>query len=117
MAADDPLSAEPADGGASSDVPVGIALGGRARAIRFPPYWHAWFSRQTEQRLAVLDELVDERIERRVLRGLLRRLKHAAVAAFIGAAAVAHWFSDQAAWLVDRLPALQFVWHLISGDR
>ncbi|MDP4021400.1 hypothetical protein Q8W71_02090 [Methylobacterium sp. NEAU 140] len=101
-------SADPADGAAP--------LGGRARTIRFPAYWHAWFSRQTEPRLATLDELVDERIERRVLLGFLRRLKHAALLAFVSAAAAAHWFSDQIAWLVERVPALRAFWHLVTGS-
>ena len=80
-----------------------------------PPHWHAWCARQSEQRLALLDEIVDERIERRALRALLRRLKHAVVASFLGAAAVAHWFSDQAAWIAERLPALRLLWHFVTG--
>ncbi len=60
----------------------GVALGGRTRTIRFPPFWHAWFARQTEPRLAALDELVDEHVERRALRRYLRRLKHATLLAF-----------------------------------
>ena len=35
------------------------APGGRARTIRFPPYWQAWFARQTAPRLTAIDELVD----------------------------------------------------------
>lgn len=91
------------------------ALGGRARTIRFPPFWHAWFARQTEPRLAALDELVDEQIERRALRRCLRRLKHATVLAFVAAAATAHWFSDQMAWLAERIPALRAFWTLVVG--
>ncbi|GJE40094.1 hypothetical protein [Methylobacterium persicinum] len=109
MTADAPEPPEPLDGPA--------LLGGRARAIRFPPHWHAWFARQTEQRLAALDEVVDTHIERRVLRGILRRLKHAVVLAFLGAAAVAHWFADQIAWLAERLPVLRLAWALVVGDR
>ncbi len=81
-----------------------------------PPHWHAWATRQSEQRFALLDEIVDERIERRALRAVLRRLKHAVAAAFLGAAAVAHWFSDQAAWIAERLPVLRLLWHLVTGD-
>lgn len=92
-------------------------LGGRPRAIRFPPYWHGWFSRQTEPRLAALDEIVDAHLERRVLRNVFRRLKHAVVVAFLGAAATAHWFSDQVAWLAERLPVLKLAWHVITGGR
>ena len=57
-------------------------LGGRPRTLRFPPFWHAWFARQTEARLAVPDELVDAHLERRVLRGFpnndpdAHRIKH-----------------------------------------
>ncbi|MDP4004169.1 hypothetical protein [Methylobacterium sp. NEAU K] len=91
------------------------ALGGRVRTIRFPPYWHAWFARQTELRLAALDELVDEHVERRVLRRYFRRLKHAALFAFVTAAAAAHWFADQIAWLVERIPALRAFWNLVVG--
>ncbi|MCJ2135360.1 hypothetical protein MKK69_15085 [Methylobacterium sp. J-026] len=103
--------AEPSEGEAGP----GLALGGRARAIRFPPFWHAWFARQTEARLAALDELVDAHVERRALRRYLRRLKHATVLAFLAAAAVAHWFSDQIAWLAERIPALRAVWNLVAG--
>lgn len=98
-----------------SDGPA--SLGGRARTIRFPPYWHTWFARQTEPRLAALDELIDAQIERRLLRAVLRRLKHAVVVAFLAAAAVAHWFSDQIAWVADRLPVLKLAWTIIAGDR
>lgn len=94
---------------------AGIALGGRPRAIRFPSFWHAWFARQTEARLAALDELVDAQVERRALRRYLSRLKHATVLAFLAAAAVAHWFSDQVAWLVERIPALRALWNLVVG--
>lgn len=104
-------AADPPEDGAGP----GIALGGRARAIRFPPFWHAWFARQTESRLAALDELVDAHVERRALRRYLRRLKHATMLAFLGAAAAAHWFSDQIAWLVERLPVLRAFWTLIVG--
>jgi hypothetical protein len=93
----------------------GIALGGRTRAIRFPPFWHAWFARQTEPRLIALDEMVDAHVERRALRRYLRRLKHATVLAFLGAAAAAHWFSDQIAWIVARIPALRSLWMLVVG--
>ncbi|MCJ2092599.1 hypothetical protein MKK67_08805 [Methylobacterium sp. J-072] len=88
---------------------------GRARTIRFPPFWHAYVARQTEPRLAVLDALVDAHLERRVLRRYLRRLKHATLFAFVTAAAAAHWFSDQIAWLVERMPALRAFWTLIMG--
>ncbi|MCJ2011215.1 hypothetical protein [Methylobacterium sp. J-076] len=106
---------------AETDPPPGspdgaASPGGWPRPIRLPPHWHAWFARQTEGRLAMLDELVDERIERRVLRDALRRLKHAVVVAFVGAAAVAHWFADQAAWVADRLPLLRHLWALIAGE-
>jgi hypothetical protein len=98
----------------SGDDAVGSgALGGRARTIRFPPFWHAWFARQTAPRLAALDELVDEQIERRALRRYLRRLKHATVLAFVAAATAAHWFSDQIAWLAERIPALRALWALV----
>ncbi|WP_342162506.1 hypothetical protein [Methylobacterium sp. SD21] len=80
-----------------------------------PPPWQAWIARQSAQRLALLDEIVDERIARRALRAFLCRLKHAVVAAFLGAAAVAHWFSDQAAWIAERLPALRLLWRLVTG--
>jgi hypothetical protein len=93
----------------------GIALGGRTRAIRFPPFWHAWFARQTEPRLAALDELVDAHVERRALRRYLGRLKHAVMLAFLGAAAAAHWFSDQIAWIAERVPALKALWTLVVG--
>ena len=93
----------------------GIALGGRTRGIRFPPFWHAWFARQTEPRLIALDEMVDAHVERRALRRYLRRLKHATVLAFLGAAAAAHWFSDQIAWIVARIPALRSLWMLVVG--
>ncbi len=93
-----------------------VALGERPRALRFPPHWHAWFARQSEKRLAILDELVDERIERRLLRDLLARLRHAAAVAFVAAATVAHWFADQLAWLVERLPILKHLWRLVMGD-
>ena len=106
-----PYVPQPADG------PEGAAnLGGWARTIRFPPFWHAWFSRQTAPRLATIDELVDERIERRVLAGFFRRLKHATIFAFVGSAAVAHWFSDQVAWLVERVPMLRALWILVTGS-
>lgn len=98
----------PAEGPAS--------LGGRTTTIRFPPFWHAWFSRQTAPRLATIDELVEERIERRVLRGYFRRLKHAALFAFVSSAAAAHWFSDQVAWLVERVPVLRAFWSLVTGS-
>jgi hypothetical protein len=94
----------------------GVALGGRTRAIRFPPFWHAWFARQTEPRLAALDELVDRHVERRALRRHFRRLKHATLFAFLTAAAAAHWFSDQIAWLVARIPALRAFWMLVVGE-
>ncbi len=90
-------------------------LGGRPRAIRFPPFWHRWFARQTAPRLAALDELVDAHLERRMLRDALRRLKHAVVVAFLGAAATAHWFSHQVTWLAERLPVLKLAWRLITG--
>lgn len=105
--------AGPSDAGAEGPA----TLGGRPRAIRFPPFWHAWFSRQTETRLAALDEIVDAHLERRVMRDLVRRLKHAVVVAFLAAAATAHWFSDQVAWLAERLPVLVHVWHIIVGGR
>ena len=89
--------------------------GDRARTIRFPPFWHAYVARQTEPRLAVLDELVDAHVERRVLRRYPRRLKHAILFAFVTAAAGAHWFSDQIAWLTERMPALRAFWTLITG--
>lgn len=98
----------------SSDGPA--PLGGRARTIRFPPYWHVWFARQSEPRLTALDELIDAQIERRMLRTVLCRLKHAVVVAFVAAAAAAHWFSDQLAWLADRLPVLRLAWKLVAGD-
>ncbi|MEE7505229.1 hypothetical protein ACLBXO_06925 [Methylobacterium sp. C33D] len=94
---------------------AGVALGGRPRTIRFPPVWHAWFARQSEPRLAALDELVDAHLERRALRRYLRRLKHAAVLAFVAAAAAAHWFSDQVAWLAAHVPALRALWKLLTG--
>ena len=80
-----------------------------------PAPWQAWAARQSGRRLALLDEIVDERIERQALRAVLRRLKHAVAAAFLAAAAVAHWFSDQAAWIAERLPALRLLWHLVTG--
>ena len=92
------------------------SLGGRAQTIRFPPFWHAWFSRQTEPRLATIDELVEERIERRVLKNFFRRLKHATLLAFVGSAAAAHWFSDQIAWLAERVPVLRAAWNLVTGS-
>ncbi len=107
--------AGPAAGRPGDAAGTGIALGGRARAIRFPPFWHAWFARQTEARLAALDEMVDAQVERRALRRYLRRLKHATVLAFLAAAAVALWFSDQIAWLAARIPALRAVWNLVAG--
>lgn len=88
---------------------------GRARTIRFPPFWQAYVARQTAPRLAVLDELVDAHVERRVLRRYVRRLRHAALFTFVTAAAAAHWFSDQIAWLVERMPALRAFWSLITG--
>ena len=93
----------------------GVALDGRARTIRFPPFWQAWFAGQSAPRLAALDELVDAQIERRALRRYLQRLKHATVLAFVAAAAAAHWFSDQIAWLAERIPALRAVWILVTG--
>lgn len=104
-------AAEPPEGEAGP----GIALGGRLRSIRFPPFWHVWFARQNAPRLAALDELIDAQVERRALRRYLRRLKHATGLAFVGAAAVAHWFSDQIAWLVERIPALRAFWNLVVG--
>lgn len=92
------------------------AQGGHPRPIRLPPHWHRWFARQDERRLALLDEIVDERIERQVLSNLLRRLKHLVVVAFLGAAAVAHWFSDQAAWIAERLPVLRSLWTILKGE-
>ena len=59
--------------------------------------------------------MVDAQVERRALRRYLRRLKHATVLAFLAAAAVAHWFSDQIAWLAARIPALRAVWNLVAG--
>lgn len=101
----------------SADVTEDAAnLGGRARTIRFPPFWHAWFARQTAPRLATIDELVDERIERRVLQNFFRRLKHATIFAFVGSAAAAHWFSEQIAWLVERVPMLRTLWALVIGS-
>jgi hypothetical protein len=94
---------------------AGVALGGRPRTIRFPPVWHAWFARQSEPRLAALDELVDAHLERRALRRYLRRLKHATVLTFVAAAAAAHWFSDQVAWLAAHIPALRALWKLLTG--
>ena len=91
-------------------------LGGRPRAILFPPFWHRWFARQSEPRLAALDELVEAHLERRMLRDALGRLKHAVVIAFLAAAAGAHWFSDQIAWLAERLPVLKLAWRLITGS-
>jgi hypothetical protein len=99
----------------AADDEDGAALGGQARAIRFPPFWHAWFGRQTEPRLAALDELVDEHVERRALRRYLRRLKHATVVVFVAAAAAVHWFSDQIAWLAERVPVLRALWKLVMG--
>ncbi|MGT2486778.1 hypothetical protein ACU4GA_13985 [Methylobacterium oryzae CBMB20] len=93
----------------------GVALGGRPRTVRFPPVWHAWFARQSEPRLAALDELVDAHLERRALRRYLRRIKHATVFAFVAAAAAAHWFSDQVAWLAAHIPALRAFWKLLTG--
>lgn len=104
-------SSEPPDPGEGD-----AAQGGHPRPIRLPPHWHGWFARQDERRLALLDELVDERIERQVLSHLLRRLKHAVVVAFLGAAAVAHWFSDQAAWIAERLPVLRSLWRILTGE-
>ena len=89
--------------------------GGPARTIRFPPFWQAYVARQTAPRLAVLDELVDAHVERRVLRRFFRRLKHATLFAFVTSAAAAHWFSDQIAWLVERIPALRAFWALVAG--
>jgi hypothetical protein len=110
-----PARRSPGRGAGSADDADGSALGGRARAIRFPPYWHAWFGRQTEPRLAALDELVDEHVERRALRRYLRRLKHATVVVFVAAAAAVHWFSDQIAWVAERLPVLRAIWKLVIG--
>lgn len=90
------------------------SLGGRQRTIRFPDFWHDWFSAQTAERLSVIDELVDERQEREVLRRFFRRLKHGVVIAVVAGAACAHWFSDQIAWLVERLPVLREFWNLIT---
>jgi hypothetical protein len=90
-------------------------LGGHAQAIRFPRFWHTWFSKQTPQRLATIDELVEERMEREVIRRFFRRLKHAAIAAVVAGAAGAHWFSEQIAWVVEKLPVLREVWKLITG--
>lgn len=101
---------------AAAGPPEGPApLGGHPRAIRFPPFWHDWFARQTQARLAVLDEMVDARIERRVLHDVLRRVKHGVVVAFVASAAAAHWFSDQIAWLAERLPVLKLAWHVLVG--
>lgn len=99
----------------ASSVEGSTPLGGRPRSLRFPPFWQAWFARQTEARLAILDEMVDAHLERRVLRGFFRRLKHAVVVAFVAAAAAAHWFSDQLAWIVERWPVLRLVWHHLIG--
>ncbi len=113
-----PASGPPSRAAAESredEASPGIALGGRARAIRFPPSWHAWFAHQTEPRLAALDEMVDAHVERRALRRYLRQLKHATVLAFLGAAAAVHWFSDQIAWIVARIPALRSLWILVEG--
>ncbi|GJD33446.1 hypothetical protein [Methylobacterium aerolatum] len=92
-------------------------LGGPARTVRFPPFWQAWFGRQTEARLAILDELVEERVERRVLRGIVHRVKQGVVLAFLVSAAAAHWFADQLAWIAERLPVLKLAWHLVTGGR
>jgi hypothetical protein len=37
------------------------------------------------------------------------------VFAFVTAAAAAHWFSDQIAWVVARIPALRAFWNLVTG--
>ncbi|KQS76768.1 hypothetical protein ASG32_26805 [Methylobacterium sp. Leaf361] len=111
-----PLRTEARQSAPSQDAEgAGVALGGRLRTIRFPPVWHAWFARQSEPRLAALDELVDAHLERRALRRYLRRLKHATVLAFVAAAAAAHWFSDQVAWLAAHIPALRALWKLLTG--
>lgn len=90
-------------------------LGGRPRTIRFPPYWHRWFAKQTEQRLHALDDLIDAQMERNAMRKVLSRLKHALIVTFLGSVAVAHWFSDQVAWIADRLPILRILWDHLVG--
>ncbi len=92
-----------------------VHLGGRALPIKFQAYWHAWFARQTPERLAEIDEMVDERLEREAVSRFLRRVKHLTIAAVIAGFAGARWFSDQLAWIMERLPVLREIWHLITG--
>lgn len=92
-----------------------VHIQGHAAPIKFPAFWHAWFARQTPERLAEIDEIVDERLEREVIQRWLRRTKHLTIAAVIAGLAGARWFSDQLAWIMERLPVLREIWHLITG--
>jgi len=92
-----------------------VHLQGPAAPIAFPAFWHAWFARQTPERLAEINEMVDERLEREVIQRWFRRIKHLAIAAVIAGFAGARWFSDQLAWIMERLPVLREIWHLITG--
>jgi hypothetical protein len=37
------------------------------------------------------------------------------VVVFVAAAAAVHWFSDQIAWVAERLPVLRAIWKLVIG--
>lgn len=90
-------------------------LHGHTAPVAFPAFWHAWFARQTKERLAEIDEIVDERLEREAISRFLRRVKHLAIAAVVIGFAGARWFSDQLAWIMEKLPVLRAFWHLITG--
>lgn len=96
-----------------SDSPVHVQ--GHAAPIKFPAFWHAWFARQTPERLEDLDEILDERREREAVNRFLRRVKHLTIAAVVMGFAGARYFSDQIAWIMERMPVLREFWHLITG--
>jgi len=92
------------------------AIGGTARVLRFPRWLEDWFARQDEESLATLDELVAERQERDVIRKWMRRIWHGAIGTLVATVVAAHWFSDQLAWVAERLPVLRQFWQLVTGS-
>lgn len=95
----------------------GVDLSGPAQKVNFPPFWQRWFAKQTPARLAALDEIMDERLERAALRRFFKRLKHAVVWMFGLAVMSTHFFTDQVAYFVEKIPALKAFWNLVTGAR
>ncbi|SFL18959.1 hypothetical protein SAMN04488125_110115 [Methylorubrum salsuginis] len=91
-------------------------IGGAARVLKFPRWLEDWFERQDEDSLSTIDELVAERQERAVVRKWMRRIWHGAIATLVTTALAAHWFSDQLAWVAERLPVLRQFWQLVTGS-